>query len=229
MATSFPGGLDSFTNPSATDAMDSVTVPHADQHANLNDAVEALEAKVGADGSAVTSSLDYKVAQQGLTLVKTQTVGSGVSNVQINSAFSSTFDNYKISISGITMSASTGNSMYVRLSSGGTTAVTNYQYAMAKVDIANGAITGVNAQNSSVMFIGKGVGDKFGTTFDVVMPYISTHTIFPNIGGIETSTGYAFSGIGQHQTTASYDGFRIQPLTGTITGGTIRVYGYNNG
>ena len=61
MATNFPSSLDSFTNPSGTDAMDSVTVPHADQHADLNDAVEALESKVGVDGSAVTSSLDYKV------------------------------------------------------------------------------------------------------------------------------------------------------------------------
>ena len=62
MATNFPSGLDSFTNPSATDSMDSVSVPHASQHANLNDAVEALEAKVGVDGSADTDSLDYKVA-----------------------------------------------------------------------------------------------------------------------------------------------------------------------
>lgn len=62
MATSFPSSLDSFTNPSATDALDSVSVPHADQHADLNDAVEALQAKVGVDGSAVTSSLDYQLA-----------------------------------------------------------------------------------------------------------------------------------------------------------------------
>ena len=61
MATNFPSGLDSFTNPTATDAMDSATVPHADQHANVNDAVEALQAKVGVDGSAVTSSLDYQL------------------------------------------------------------------------------------------------------------------------------------------------------------------------
>ena len=61
MTTNFPTSLDSLTNPSATDAMDSVTVPHATQHADLNDAVEALEAKVGVDGSAVTTSLDYQV------------------------------------------------------------------------------------------------------------------------------------------------------------------------
>ena len=63
MASNFPSSLDSFTNPSSSDAMDSVSVPHASQHSDLNDAVEALQAKVGADSSAVTSSLDYKVAQ----------------------------------------------------------------------------------------------------------------------------------------------------------------------
>jgi hypothetical protein len=62
MAISYPTSLDNFTNPTSTDTMDSVTVPHATQHANINDAVEALEAKVGVDGSAVVTSLDYKVS-----------------------------------------------------------------------------------------------------------------------------------------------------------------------
>lgn len=61
MAITYPTTLDNFTNPTSTDTMDSVTVPHATQHANLNDAVEALEAKVGINSSAVTTSLDYKV------------------------------------------------------------------------------------------------------------------------------------------------------------------------
>jgi hypothetical protein len=63
MASNFPSSLDSFTNPSSSDAMDSVSVPHATQHSDLNDAVEALQAKVGADSSAVASSHDYKIAQ----------------------------------------------------------------------------------------------------------------------------------------------------------------------
>lgn len=62
MATNFPSSLDDFTNPTAQDSLNSDTVPHADQHANLNDAVEALEAKVGVDGSAVTTSHDYKIS-----------------------------------------------------------------------------------------------------------------------------------------------------------------------
>ncbi|NDG18437.1 MAG: hypothetical protein EB117_09215 [Betaproteobacteria bacterium] len=61
MPTSFPSSLDNFVNPLGTD--DVSVVDHAGQHSNVNDAVEALEAKVGVNGSAVTSSHDYKIAQ----------------------------------------------------------------------------------------------------------------------------------------------------------------------
>lgn len=63
MAINYPTSLDNFTNPTSTDQVASVTVPHATQHANANDAIEALEAKVGADGSAVTTSHDYKLGE----------------------------------------------------------------------------------------------------------------------------------------------------------------------
>jgi hypothetical protein len=61
MATNFPTSLDNFTNPLGSDPTNSNTVPHAAQHANANDAIEALEAKVGVNSSAVATSLDYKV------------------------------------------------------------------------------------------------------------------------------------------------------------------------
>ena len=61
MATNFPASLDTLTNPTSSDSLNSPS--HSAQHANVNDAVEALQAKVGADSSAVTTSLDYKVAQ----------------------------------------------------------------------------------------------------------------------------------------------------------------------
>lgn len=60
MTTNFPSGLDDFTNPTSGDTLDSPD--HATQHADVNDAVEALQAKVGVNGSAVTTALDYRVA-----------------------------------------------------------------------------------------------------------------------------------------------------------------------
>lgn len=64
MSTNFPGSLDTFTNPSASDEV-GVEVggrTHSEFHADNNDAIEALEAKVGVDGSAVTTSHDYKLS-----------------------------------------------------------------------------------------------------------------------------------------------------------------------
>ena len=59
MATNFPASLDALTNPSSSDSLNSPS--HSAQHANSNDAIEALQAKVGVDGSAVTSSIDYQL------------------------------------------------------------------------------------------------------------------------------------------------------------------------
>lgn len=61
----YPTSLDNFPNPQSTDLLDnsSPTLDHWTQHANVNDAIEALEAKVGADSSAVTTSFDYKLSE----------------------------------------------------------------------------------------------------------------------------------------------------------------------
>ena len=64
MWTVFPSAVDAFNNPSALDNLDTVGVVHHVQHSDSNDAVEALETKVWVDNSAVTSSLDYKVAHK---------------------------------------------------------------------------------------------------------------------------------------------------------------------
>lgn len=59
MATNFPTNLDDFPNPQGTQSM----AGHAALHGNVNDALEAIQAKVGIDGSNDTNSLDYKITQ----------------------------------------------------------------------------------------------------------------------------------------------------------------------
>ena len=71
MATSYPTSIDNGTNlpdPLPTDTL--ASVPHSALHKNANDAIKALESKVGIDSSAVTTSLEYRVTQ----LEKTFTV-----------------------------------------------------------------------------------------------------------------------------------------------------------
>ena len=96
MATNFPASLDTLTNPTSSDSLSSPS--HSAQHANVNDAVEALQAKVGVDSSAVASSLDYKVAQ--LEAAATGKILQVVSTTKT--------DTFSASVTGGTTSAVTG-------------------------------------------------------------------------------------------------------------------------
>lgn len=59
MAINFPTSLDALTNPTGSSSLTSPD--HATQHSDANDAIEAIQAKLGVNGSAVTSSVDYKI------------------------------------------------------------------------------------------------------------------------------------------------------------------------
>ena len=61
MATNYPASLDTLVNPGPNDSVQIVS--HAAQHANANDAIEAIQAKLGVNNSSDTNSIDYKVAQ----------------------------------------------------------------------------------------------------------------------------------------------------------------------
>jgi hypothetical protein len=61
LATSFPQDLDTLINPNSTDTL--AAPSHSEQHSNANDAIEALQAKVGTDNSTDSDSLDYRIAQ----------------------------------------------------------------------------------------------------------------------------------------------------------------------
>jgi hypothetical protein len=203
--------------------MDSVTVPHATQHADLNDAVEALEAKVGVDGSAVTTSLDYQVANQGLTFIKSVTVGSGVSSVTVSDCFSSTFDNYKIVFQFDTFSV---NNAAIHFSLG---TATNGWYGKMGITAWNGSFT----QNqvgaaSGYMQIGNTstTNKSVSSVMDIVRPYISGRT---QAYGQHYGNGYVGDYQGSEEFSVSATSFTVAGSAGTMTDGVIRVYGYNNG
>lgn len=84
MAIQYPAALDTFTNPTSSDRLDSVTVPHHQQHSDLNDAVEALQTVIGLNpaGSHLTVK-DRIVSIE--SNVAAQSVLNGLNDVTINS------------------------------------------------------------------------------------------------------------------------------------------------
>lgn len=64
MTTLFPSSLDNFTNPhgSLSGGSDKLSTPgviHGVQHQNINDAMAAVETKLGIDNSVISTSIDY--------------------------------------------------------------------------------------------------------------------------------------------------------------------------
>lgn len=53
--TSYPGGLDTLTNPNASDSTNSPS--HASQHSDVNDAIEAIETELGVNPSGASASV----------------------------------------------------------------------------------------------------------------------------------------------------------------------------
>jgi len=226
VTTNFPSSIDAFTNPTSADTLDNP--PHDQQHADINDAMEAVQAKVGVDGSAVTSSLDYKVAQQGLTFIKSVTIGSGVSSVTVSDAFSADFQNYKILID---VADCTDDSAFHFQIGAATAGYYGGHYAYR----FNGATYNNFSNNGAYTSIGA-AGSGYGGWYviDISNPYATQETSWNgNFLYRRTSDSgngaFGFHG-GMVDNTTSYTSFSVEPNgTNTISGGTIRVYGYNNG
>ena len=71
MAINYPTSLDTFTNPTATSLLTSPS--HAQQHSDINDAVEALQTKVAIGNTVLGTYTAYTPTWTGLT------VGNGTS------------------------------------------------------------------------------------------------------------------------------------------------------
>ena len=100
MATSFPSGLDALTNPTSSDGLNSPD--HAGQHANVNDAIEAIEAQIGTTASPVLARLASPTFTGTPTLptgtiATTQTAGNSTTAVA-TTAFVTTADNLKANL-----------------------------------------------------------------------------------------------------------------------------------
>lgn len=84
MATQYPSGLDDFVNPSPSDALNSILVPHAKQHSDLNDAVEAIQTVLGVNPAGSHLTVKDRIINAE-TLITNQSVLNGLGDVTINS------------------------------------------------------------------------------------------------------------------------------------------------
>jgi hypothetical protein len=165
------------------------------------------------------------VTQNGLQLVKAQTIGSAVSSVTVSSAFSATYDAYKIVVTG--GAGSTNQTLTLTLGSASTGYYASY---FRTTTFSNAAYDGQILNNGAGWSeSGYGTTSGLGMNIELQSPFLAKTTILGGVyqRGNTTAVGMGtFSGF--LNDTTSYTAFTITPSSGTMTGGTVRVYGYAN-
>lgn len=168
------------------------------------------------DSPSATNTL---LAPYGLELVKSQEVGVAVTSVTVTNAFGADYDNYRIVYSGTT----TSNGEALRLRYGSTT--TGYSGNMIYTSYAGSAVTAVADNNISYhSHVGGGAAGRVNCTLEVFSPFLSVPTGTASL--IYTDGANGGSGRWFLNNSTSYTDFTLLVGSGTITGGTISVYGY---
>lgn len=179
-------------------------------------------------GQILTSSVMNDVSTlgnyQGLFHVKTQTIGSGVSSVTVSGAFSSDFDDYLVAVNTV-VSANQPN-LGLRL---GATA-SGYAYAGSYQNFTGGAVTvdsSITATYWNIGACGNGTIGSGRVDFHATVksPQLAQQSFYVvNNGSLAWTNFYT----GYLNNTTQYTALTILPSSGTITGGTVRIYGYRN-
>lgn len=150
------------------------------------------------------------------------TIGAAVASVTVSGVFTADYDNYRIIYQ---MGDSSGtaelllkfnNSAGATYSHGGVFVL--YGTATATAETANNVTTGIRIGNTNT--------DLSSCVFDVVSPFPATPT---HVMANHADAQYFTVRGGRDSNAASQTGFILTTNPGvTLTGGTIRVYGYRN-
>ena len=156
----------------------------------------------------------------GLWLVKTQTIGNAVSSVTVTGAFSADYPNYKIVLAGGVGSATQA----IALNLDGSTA--GYYYSHISATYAVGVPTNSPGANVAAWTLaGVSSVDQNFVNCDILSPQAAKPAGIQGsyINGSTTGNGGTITGY--HASLFQATGFRLV-VAGTMTGGTIYVYGY---
>ena len=174
--------------------------------------------------ASLNANLSFAASAGGLTFISSTTIGTTVSSVTVTGAFSATYENYLIVISGGVASAATPN---LNLTLGAT--ITTYAYGYLQIGYGAATVTGFNS-NSATSFVNAARGSSNALDGDILIknPFETKRTTVQYRSSTPLSNEVWTVGGGYLNNATSYTDFTITASSGTMTGGTVRVYGYTN-
>ena len=170
------------------------------------------------------SDINTYLNNGGLVYITSQTIGSAVSSVTVSNCFSSTYDNYKIIVNGGAGSSSNAavKFEFVGITSGYYIGIVYLAYSAGSTPPSGFAAA--NAANWQE--VGNVNTNGIHVNMDILNANLAKYKTYscgcPNgatAGSFVISNGLCAS-------TTQATGFTLTPASGTMTGGTITVYGY---
>ena len=245
MAISFPTSLDNFTNPSSGNTLDSPS--HSLQHSDINDAVEAMQRKVGV-GSAVAGSASagqvLTISAAGTSTWSTpdaaglipivpssiavatgsgsvnsvgQVTFTGATSISLNNVFSTTYKRYRILLDFV---GSANNDCAFRLRASGTDA-TGSNYGIQGLYSDSTTTASVRTATTYWYVNEIRVAGRYIHEYELSNPGAASQTYgFARSTSIVTAdTTQVFQTLSSlgHSLSTAYDGFTTYIVSGTGT------------
>jgi hypothetical protein len=164
------------------------------------------------------------VGASGLTLIKTQTIGSAVSSITVSDVFSSTYDNYKVLINGGVGSV---DKIGILMTLGSN--ASGVQGVAVGADYGSAAVSADAANNIAAFeWAGKASTGGIYMSGDIVAPNLAKYTYGSFSGSRFNNNVYVVGAFYEIVNNTQFTAFTLTLNQGTLTGGTIRVYGYAN-
>ena len=164
------------------------------------------------------SDINTFLANSGLVFVKSQTVGSAVASVTVSDAFNSTYDAYKIIATNVT---TTGNGI-VSFGLGGIT--TGWYGNLIYANFSSGAVNSFGWNNTAnISHAGGTQSQGLMLNVEILNPFLAKAKFMNSIFIDNANAGTVQV---QNTQTTSATSFSFACNAGTMTGGTVTVYGY---
>ena len=173
-------------------------------------------------GSSVDTTLFTALggAYPGLRLVKKQTIGTAVSSVNVTNAFSATYENYLILVSGGVASTTADFGFSLDgITSGYNSNLVNQTWGVASV-------SGAVSSGASLIWVGGSSTNSAYMNLMIMGPQAARHKRADSKNFGMTTGGSVGTSSHLITSTTQATGFTITTSPGTITGGTIYVYGF---
>jgi hypothetical protein len=176
-------------------------------------------------GEVLTASdTNTYLANSGLVYVTSTTFGTAATSLTVSNVFSSTYDNYRITVHGGT--GSTNLDLYLTLGASATGyygGVMYHPYTTAGPATVNAIGHPSAAEWRYVANVGTtasaGVIDLFGPNLAKPTGMVAQYAVLNVNGSVTGSSGF-------HNVATAYTAFTLTANTGNVTGVTVTVYGY---